>query len=466
MRANFGPVAADALFVLAGFGVLNAVGFLRNSLWDALAAIGLAFLAGVSFVVMVAIGLLAVGVPFRLPTFVALSLASGGVGLLVRREWLGMLRLRRPAAADLRSLLSRTNPQAWIACFTLVAFAVYAVIGSFMARVRPLVEWDSWSIWGRKGEMLFHSGSLPTEFFTSPAYMFMHADYPILVPVFESIHFRAMGTTDTQAIHWQFWILLVAFVWAIIYLGLRRGTLHEWLPLAIVVSIVPAVSSQLLTAYADIPMALFLALGVLLLGEWLATGDGRLLALSSLFLAASANTKNEGMMAAVVALVVAGAVIVIGHRSSRLRPLGLGVAAFVVGIVPWRVWIAAHGIHGDIPVLKGLNPSYLGDRADRIWPSVKSLYMQVIDQAGWLYVIPIGAALALVCLFVGQRRSIAAYYLATGLIAFGALVWVYWISPTEPLSYYLATSAYRVVAVLAAIAFAALLQLASPAPSD
>ena len=43
MRVNFGPVAADALFVLAGFGVLNAIGILRNSLWDFFAAVGLAF---------------------------------------------------------------------------------------------------------------------------------------------------------------------------------------------------------------------------------------------------------------------------------------------------------------------------------------------------------------------------------------------------------------------------------------
>ena len=461
MRVDLGPVAADLLFVLAGFGVLNAFGFLRSSLWDAVAAVGLAFLAGVSFVITVAIALLTVGVPFRLPVFVALSLATAVGGLLVRRQWLGMFRPGRPVVTDLRSGLRPRNPQAWIATLTLVAFAAYAVVGAVMARVRPLLEWDSWSIWTRKGEMLFYSGSLPTEFFTSSAYRFMHADYPILVPVFESIHFRAMGTIDTQAIHLQFWLLLIAFVWAILYLGLRRGTLLVWLPVVIAVSIAPAVYGQMLTAYADIPMALLLALGVLLIGEWLATRDSRVLALGVLFLAGSANTKNEGLMAAVVALVVAGAVLVIGHRRSDLRALGLGAAGFVAAILPWRIWISAHGIHGDISVLNGLDPFYLADRADRVWPSVNSLYLQLIDQTSWLYVVPFGTALALVCLLVGRQRSIATFYLATGVIVFAALVWVYWISPTEPLGVFLATSAYRVVAVLAAIAFAALLQLAS-----
>jgi hypothetical protein len=462
MRVDVGPAVADVLFVLAGFGVLNAAGFLRSSLWDVFAAIGLAFLAGVSFVMMAAIALLTLGVPFRLPLFVALSLATAVFGLLVRRDWLKMHPLRRPVVTDLGCTLRRTTIQAWIAAVTLVAFATYAVVGAVMARVRPLLEWDSWSIWTRKAEMLFYSGSLPSDFFTSSAYTFMHADYPLLVPVFESIHFRAMGTVDTQAIHLQFWLLLVAFVWAILYLGFRRGTLLVWLPIVSAFSIAPGVYGQTLTAYADIPMTLFLALGLLLLGDWLSMRDRTMLVLAVLFLAGSASTKNEGLMAAVVALLVAGAVLVIGRRRSDLRALGLGVAGFAAAILPWRVWISAHGIHGDIPFLNGLNPSHLADRADRVRPSLNALYMQLIDQTSWLYAVPFGIALALAYLLVVRQRSIAAFYLTTGVIVFAVLVWVYWIGPTvQPLGVYLATSAYRVVAVLAAIAFAALLQLAS-----
>ncbi len=462
MRVNFGPVAADALFVLAGFGVLNAIGILRSSLWDFFAAIGLAFLAGVSFVSTSAIVLLTIGVPLRLPTFVALSLATAALGLLARREWLRMLRPRRPAIGELRSALRRMSARSWIATVTLVAFALYAVVVSYFARVRGLSEWDAWSIWARKGEMLFYTGTLPKDFFASSAYVFMHADYPLLIPVFESIHFRAMGTIDTQAIHWQFWLLLVGFIWALLYLGMRRGTFFEWLPIVVAVSIVPAVHSQLLTAYADIPMALFLALGVLLLGEWLAARDGRMLALAILMLVGSANTKNEGTMVAVIALAVAGLVTLVGPRRSDLRPLGLGVLGFAAGVLPWRIWVAAEGIHGDVPVLKGLNPSFLADQIDRLWPSVKAMYLQMIDQVNWLYIIPLGAAIILVSLFVAGRRSLAVFYLATGALAFAAVVWVYWITPTVPLDFYLATSAYRVVGVLAAIALAALLQLMAP----
>jgi len=454
VRVNAGPIAADALFTLAGYGVLNAIGFLRASIWDFLAAVGLAFLAGLSFVLLVGIALLTIGIPFRLPAFVAVSLVTAALGLALRRDWLRGLRphVRLPA-------LREVPVQAWIALPTLAAFLYYSEEGIQATRWRPLVEWDSWSIWSRKAEVLFHTGTLPTDFFASSSYIFMHADYPILIPLFESIQYRAMGTTNTQAIHWQFFLLGVAFVLSVLYLGLRRGTLLEWLPLGIAAAVVPAAATQLVSAYADIPAALLLALGAVLLGEWLRTRDPRSLALSVLLLAGSANTKNEGLMAAAIAFIVAAVETLVARRRSDLKVLGIGVGAFVLAILPWRIWIAVHGIHSDIPVLKGLSPWYLADRADRVGPSLRSLYAQLIDQGGWSYVIPLGIVLSVVCLAVPRLRGVAAFYLATGLLTFGALIWVYWISPTVPLDFFLATSSYRVVAVLAALAFAALLEL-------
>ena len=41
-------MVADALFALAGYGVLNAIGILRGALWEFVAAVGLAFLTGVA----------------------------------------------------------------------------------------------------------------------------------------------------------------------------------------------------------------------------------------------------------------------------------------------------------------------------------------------------------------------------------------------------------------------------------
>ena len=117
------------------------------------------------------------------------------------------------------------------------------------------------------------------------------------------------------------------------------------------------------------------------------------------------------------------------------------------------------GIHSDIPVLKGLSPWYLADRADRIGPS-REVALLAADRSERLGVRdPVGRRAEPRLSPVPRLRRVAAFYLATGLLTFAALIWVYWISPTVPLDFFLATSSYRVVAVLAALAFAALLEL-------
>jgi hypothetical protein len=461
MRADVGPVAADLLFLLTGYGVLNAMGFLRTTAVDWLGALGLSFLAGVIWVSLFAVALLTVGIPLTLTTFVVLSTGTAVAGLSLRRDWLSMVR-PCPNTGGLRQRARSLPWYAWAGGATLAGFFAYALSGGFMAAVRPLQDWDAWSIWSRKAEMLFHTGRLTTDFFASSAYTFMHPDYPLLVPVFESIEYRAMGAVDTRAIHLQFWLLLMAFVLAILYLGLRRGTLLEWLPLAVVVAITPSVVSQIFTAYADIPLALFLAVGVLLLGEWLVRHDPKNLAVSVLFLAGTASTKNEGLVAAVIVLFVAAIVTLVGVGRREKRQFVIAGAAFAAAILPWRIWLSVEGIHGDISPRKGVDPSYLSHRTSRVWPSVEYLYGQ-LEKGGWLYAVPIAASIALVCLLIRGRRALAAFYLSSGVLVFGALVWVYWISPTAPIGAFLASSAYRVVAILAALSFAAILQLPLPA---
>jgi 4-amino-4-deoxy-L-arabinose transferase-like glycosyltransferase len=302
--------------------------------------------------------------------------------------------------------------------------------------------------------------------FTSPVYEFMHPDYPILVPVYESVQFRAMGGLNTQPLHAQFWLLLVVFVWAVLYLGARRGALLTWIPITLAIGVAPGVYSQLMTAYADIPMALLLSLGVLLLAEWLRTDDAAMLGLAALILAASANTKNEGLVASVIALLVAAVIVAARRRRDRLVVLAAGAAGFLLGVLPWRIWVAVHHLPSEIPLGKAFDPSYLADRANRIWPSVSALYGQLADQNTWLYVLPLAAALVIASFSIGRRRDLATFFFATGALFFLALIWVYWVAAVEPLRIFLATSAYRLVAAIMAISLAALLEFTAPERRD
>jgi hypothetical protein len=457
MRVELGSIVANLLLLAAGFGILNFTGVRTPTLRALLAATGLAYLAGLALVMIVGIALLTVGVPFTLPTFTAVSIIVGVSGFAVRRSWLRQLRWTKPILHPRAPSLSVYE---WIPAITLTASAVVSGIVFRAVGFRPLGDQDAWSIWTRKAIALFYFGNLSTDFFASPAYKFMHADYPILLPLFESIQFRAMGRIDTQSIHAEFWLLVVTFVWALAFVAARDRQSLYWAPL-VVIPLIGAVWNQLLRAYADIPMALFLGLGVVLLGYWLESAKPPDLMLGTLFLAAAANTKNEGLIGGAIALVVAAVLVAVQHQRPLLVRIGAAVGAFVLAVLPWRLWIADHGITTDVPVGKSLHPSYLTGRADRIWPSVKALYAQLIDRSAWSYVVPLGIAITVLALAVPRRRRVAIFYLATGLAFFLSLVWVYWVS-TTPLSFYLATSAYRVVAGLVAIALAAIVQIGVP----
>lgn len=453
MRADLAPFGVDVLLALAGLAILLAIGVVPRRPGSWMAALGLAYLTGAAVVPLALTALLAIGAPFTLETFGVVVLVCLGIG-----AW-GWRRADEPpprAAPWWRRPWRSWPAEVWVVGAFVVVFGAFALIGLRSAWVMPLTEWDAWSIWARKAQMLTGHDSLVTGFFASDSYSWVHLDYPIQIPVWEALHFRARGSFETVALLRHFWLFLVAFVWAVAYLLRDRVRPLVWAPLLLLAAAAPGVWGQLLTGYADVPMAMFVCLGAIALALWLDGGDGRRLALAAVMLAAAANTKNEGLMAAVALLLVAGAIAF--GRGMRVRQLGLAAAVTGAAILPWRIWTAAHHIEGDMPVLKGLNPGYLLDRTERVWPSVEAILHEGGDVGRWRYLLPLAGLVVGAALISGVGRRVATFYLASFLLAAAGFVWSYWIS-SYPLEWHLQTSAGRVVAVLILIGLAALVHL-------
>lgn len=455
MRAELAPFAADLLLAAAGMGILLALGLAPWRASGMLGAFGLAYLTGASVVPIVLIVLLVIGVPFTLETFLIVALLCAGAGAF-RPE-------ARPEDAASRRQAWWRRPwrswpvDVWVAGAFVVLFGAFALVGLLSAFEMPLNEWDAWSIWTRKAQMLTMHDSLVGEFWTASSYSWVHLDYPLQYPVWEALHFRAAGEFDTQALLRHVWLLLVAFVWAVAYLLRERVRPVVWAPLLLLAAAAPGVWQQLLTGYADVPMAIFVCLGAISLALWLSESDWRLLGLAAIMLAAAASVKNEGLMAAAALLAVAGTIA--WARRLDLRQFGIAAAAVVVAILPWRIWVAAHGIEGDLPVSKTLtDPGYMLDRTDRIWPAFSAIARALADQEQWLYLLPLAALVVAGSLVSGIGRRVAGFYLAAFGLAWAGLVWSYWISP-NPLDWHLSTSVNRVVAVLMLICLAALVHL-------
>ena len=135
-------------------------------------------------------------------------------------------------------------------------------------------------------------------------------------------------------------------------------------------------------------------------------------------------------------------------------------AGLLIAVAPWHIWSAVNGVpsDADVPISKVLDISYMLGRIGRVGPGISALHAQLAHQATWLYVVPIGAAIAISCLIWRVARRPAVFYLGTAVAFVGMYLLVYWLSPLG-LTYYLGTTDYRVIDVIVFTALAAALQL-------
>lgn len=466
MRVFFGPLLLHLGFLTAGLGVLRLAGVV-GPFWSlkTLAAAGLAYLVGIVSVIVTAIILLVVGLPFTQVTIALLIIAYSlplARALLTRPPPLSHIGRWDRAELVRRA---RALPAEQIALgVLLLAFVALAIIGLLSATDRPIGsgEYDAWNLWARKANLFFQGSHVPTAILKSPREGYIQSYYPMLLPLLEAAHFRAMGVLDDRSVHVVEWLLLVGWVFAGVYLSRRVS--RPIIAAAILCGVATLMIQTIMTAYADVPSALFMSLAILALGCWLERGDRGDLVVATILFIGAANVKNEGAVGTAVALVVAAGVLLAVRERRRLRELGVAIGAvLLIGVLPWRLWLAANGIHGDHSFGKSLDVSFLVDHRHRVWPAIEVLVSQLQPTTFDPRVfVPIGLAMAIVALAArGARRALPAFYLAVGVLYFVGLVWGYWTSPFSGAGYsgQVYTTVMRITVGLGLIGVVAVLQL-------
>jgi hypothetical protein len=460
MRLFFGPLLLQLGFLAAGLGVLRAAGMIRT-VWslETLAAAGLAYLLGIVAVLMGAVTLLVLGLPFTIATIALLMLAFTallGPGALRDPPFHRLAHLPRVGALWRRVRGAQAeNVALWV---TLALFVILAGVGLFAVTDHPIggSEYDAWNLWARKANLLFLGSHLPAAVFRSPGEGYIQSYYPLLLPLLEA----------SQMVEW---LLMVGWVFAGIYLCRRvtRAAAAAAVFCGVAVLLIPVV----VTSYADVPSAMFLSLGVLALGVWLQQNRRADLVVATILLVGATNVKNEGAVGAVAALVAAAGALWFAHERGRLRALGAATVAFVViGVLPWRIWLAANGIHGDHSFGKSFDIPFLVENRSRVWPAIKSLVSQIQpDGFDPRLFVAIGLAVALSALVTRYgRRAVASYYLTAGVLYFVGLLWGYWTSPFTGSLYeaQVFTTVGRITIGLGLIGVAAVLQLGGLHPAE
>jgi hypothetical protein len=418
-------LGANLLMLVAGLGMLPLLGIARS--WRLLFfRCGLAYLCGILLTGIVSAHLALLHVGFGwvgLTLLAALSLAF----CAWRLHGTERPGLRRPG---------------WMAAAAFAALVGVIIDYGRAFRVAPLNRYDAWAIWALKGHALYAFGWADPAVFAGSSYRFANLDYPLLLPSLEAIDFRAMGAFDTRLLHLQFLLFLVASL-AALYALLRDRVpaVVLWLSL-FALSLAPAVFDQLLTAYADLPLALVFGVGVAAAGRWVTTNERWALALATFCFAGALLTKNEGSL---FVLAVFLGLLVAAYK--RWRALAVAAAVDVLLLLPWRVYVHSHD-------LRDINYS-LGDSFDYghlhgrlgVGPiAFRTLAGQMLDPRQWGLLLPIFAVLLVVALVTGLR-ALPLFALVWTIVAWLGLSWIYVISHFE-YSSYLDSTKERVVASL------------------
>ena len=385
-----GLLAASALELVIGVGVVS---LLR-------APLGAAYLAGLAVTGILSAHLALVHVSFGRIALALLAAASLVVTWRVPpRDW-----------------AVRGRPSAWgvAGLASLVALLVHAW-PTFAAR--PLIDYDGWAIWAMKAKALALLGWADPALFASAGAVPAHLDYPLLLPSLEAVAIRAMGGFDPRLIHLQFLLFGIAGIAALH--GLLRDRVPGWLlwPVLVALAYAPAVSGQLLTAYADMPLALFVAAGVLAGARWVDDAQPRTLALATLFLGAACLTKNEGVIFTAAAY---GGLLL---ATRRFRPILISALAVEAMLLPWQIWLAVHRINSNTLLGRHVLDAHPGIVRD----ALRGLLDRALSPGQWSLL----ALLFVVAVVLAAGSRLAVYAGAWALLSLLGLAWVYAVSPLD-----------------------------------
>ena len=418
-----GLLGANALMLCAGIGLLPWLGVARS--WrDLYSRCGLAYLCGIVLAGVLAANFALVHVEFG---------------------WLGLSLLAAVSAASGAWLLRRTERPNWRSpgWTTLAAGAALGALLAEYARafaVAPLNRYDAWAIWALKGHALYSFGWADPAVFAGHEYRFANLDYPLLLPSLEAIDFHAMGAFDTRLLHLQFLLLLVAGLAALATILRDRAPALVLWPTLGAIALAPAVFDQLLTAYADVPLALIFAVGLAAAGRWLVTNERWALAVATLCFGGALLTKNEGTL-----FVAASFVALLPAARRRWRVLAVAAAADALVLLPWKLYARIHHLHDiNYSLTDTFDVHHISGRLGVGPIAFRTLGEEMIDPLRWGLLAPLFVLLVLVAFRAGAR-PLALYAAVSAGLSWLGLSWIYVISHFE-YSSYLGSTKERVIA--------------------
>lgn len=362
---------------------------------------GASFLGGAAVAALSLYALSAIGVAWSRAALVAVVVVIGASGYATLRGLQPVVRASAPRLAGRWS-------------WAIDAMSGLVLVGyGLLATAGPSPENDFVGIWGVKAHRFFVQGSVDWSFLARPESSFMHADYPLLLPLLFDTLAVVGGAWNSETLG-----LLYPAMAAAVLLMLRVELSRSMAPLgaAACTFALTGVAASPYIGLAEGPLVSYATAAMLTTRRAVLDRDPRLLLLGSAFFGLAALVKNEGLSWMVAAVIGA----VIAWPSWRaVRVLAIAPLLAMTWIVPRTIV----GLETDLT-----RPGILQRAAEHLRTPEIFFEMMAKYPLGrpllWL-----GIALALV---VGFRRLLAERFaVATLGLQFAAILTAYVITPHD-----------------------------------
>jgi hypothetical protein len=280
----------------------------------------------------------------------------------------------------LEQLEPTDRPAVWwrICCYAGIGYGLYAIGKDVF--IEPVIEWDAFSIWQLKAQVLAILPLHPRPmYFSNVNLNYSHLRYPLLVPMASAGMHAMTGRLDD-------WGKLIAAFWYLgmclaVYASARRlnGATAALTATALLACLAP-ISHFGGSGTAEMAITAMFACSVVCILLWRESQRWGYVILAGLLGAMMAWTKNDGIgMAAVNVIVVAFT----GKNWKRSLTAALLMAVIGAALyAPWPIYI------GGLPktdenYAERLNPHNLAANAHRLWDVLAGFGWELLNWRDW-----------------------------------------------------------------------------------
>jgi len=347
-----------------------------------------------------------------IPWVVVVGLRRSRLRRAITADWLG-------AVAEARRIIG-AGALSVVFCVTLVGIAFLYLLNLV---TQPVLGWDAIAMWLFKAGVYYAQQAVNLAPIATEVRR--NLDYPPLYTLMVDSLYALNGGVDEifgKSVTYLFFVSGIAgfYVMARDLLGRQLAITFTFVVAATPIFLKALFDFQYM-GWADYPFAILMLVSLLHFLDGLRSGDSVSYALSIVFAALSAFTKNEGLTFLAIMLLVVGITYAraIAQRTSRFVPDWKLVAVVALGVAPliaWRVYLQLQGIQtarvlGDeslslLPGLPNRTVAVLREirslaslKLDYPWLAVSfalSLVLVTFSRArdGWLVLIVIGLQIA------------------------------------------------------------------------